>query len=590
MRLAGVAVVRNESDVIEAFVRHNLGRLDCLHIVDNLSTDSTAEIVRLLASEGLPVTLSSWPCNDHSQAEALTPQVWRLAEEGYDWVFALDADEFLSVDSKAVLCSELARVPPQHAGALRWLGYACATTTDDGELNVLRRLTQAIVNPRIQFKVVLPAALIRDHRLSLGQGNHSCRTADGWEVPPFLLAEERVRLAHFPVRSAAQFLSKVLVGEMALRARAARAPNEGSHWQRAYRTLARRLSVEKAKLLEQSVAYAVGPDGDPKVEFAERPLPASELRYGHLIAGDPLKAVFAFADGFFESYARTRLSNGHVRVGQTIHGPMMYHDWDTVIGKSLEAYGEWGANEIRFLERLVQPGDWVVDVGANVGTHTVAFSKAVGEDGKVYAFEAQRVVHQLLCGNVALNNCLNVHALNLGVSDAHGLGKLPVFAGGNVGAVKIEGWAHGEPLQLVPLDAFNFPRCNLIKIDVEGLEEKVLVGAAQTIARLRPYLFVENNQEAGSAGLISRLLGWGYDCYWHFEDYFNPDNLFGNAENMFSGERPEVNLFCVPSERKIAVRGLKRVAGPGERWQDALPEAAALKAAASGLGGGASQC
>lgn len=576
MRLAGVVVVRNESDVIEAFVRHNLGLLDCLHVVDNLSTDRTAEIVRRLASEGLPVTLSNWQHNDHSQAEALNPHLWRLTEDGYDFVFALDADEFLSVDEKSTLYRELERIPAQHAGALRWLNYAYASDTDDGELNVLRRLTTAMVSPRVKFKMVLPAPLIRAHHVRLGPGNHSCQTASGWDVPPFLLAEH-VRLAHFPVRSASQYLAKVLVGEMALRTRAARGQHEGSHWQRAYRRLSGRLQVDKAELVEQSLVYECGLDGgaESALTYAERPLPAPELRYTDLIGSDPLQAVFGFADLFFASYAKTRLENGAVRIGQTIHGPMMYHDWDTVIGKSLATYGEWAAKEIRFLERLIQPGDWVIDVGANIGTHSVAFAKAVGENGKVYSFEAQRVVHQLLCGNVALNGCLNVHAMNLGVSDAPGITKLPVFGGGNVGAVKIEGWGEGEPLQLVPLDAFNFPRCNLIKIDVEGMEGKVLQGAAATIARHRPLLFVENNQAAASAALISHLKGWGYDCYWHFENYFNPDNLFGQAENIFTAERPEVNLFCVPSERALAVRGLKSVASPEERWQDAFAATAA---------------
>lgn len=571
MRLAGVAIVRNESDVIEAFIRHNLRLLDCLHVVDNLSTDRTVEIIRRLAGEGLPVTLSSWEHNDHSQGEALNPQLWRLAEAGYDFVFALDADEFLSVDDKSSLCSELARIPAQQAGALRWLNYAYTSGSDDGELNVLRRLTTAIVSPRVQFKMVLPASSIRDHHVRLGPGNHSCQTASGWNVAPFLLAEH-VRLAHFPIRSASQYLAKVLVGEMALRTRAARGQHEGSHWQRAYRRLAGRLQVDKSELVEQSIAYESGSLGgvEPSLTYVERPMPAPELRYTDLIGSDPLQAVFAFADSFFASYARTRLTNGAVRIGQTIHGPMMYHDWDTVIGKSLATYGEWAANEIRFLERLIQPGDWVIDVGANLGTHSVAFAKAVGENGKVYAFEAQRVVHQLLCGNVALNGCLNVHAMNLGVSDAPGITKLPVFGGGNVGAVRIEGWEDGEPLQLVSLDAFNFPRCNLIKIDVEGMEGKVLQGAAATIARHRPLLFVENNQEPASPALISRLKGWGYDCYWHFENYFNSHNLFGQPENIFAADRPEVNLFCVPSERSLAVRGLKPVASPQERWQDAF--------------------
>ena len=77
---------------------------------------------------------------------------------------------------------------------------------------------------------------------------------------------------------------------------------------------------------------------------------------------------------------------------------------DTCIGKSLSTYGEWAENEIEFLRGLVNEGDCVLDVGANIGTHTCSFATMVGDTGKVVAFEAQRFLYEILG-----KNCANLH-------------------------------------------------------------------------------------------------------------------------------------------------------------------------------------
>ena len=65
----GIAMVKNEADVIEAFVRHNLGFMDALAIVDNDSIDGTREILVQLQQEGLPIILFDDPVVAHFHAE-----------------------------------------------------------------------------------------------------------------------------------------------------------------------------------------------------------------------------------------------------------------------------------------------------------------------------------------------------------------------------------------------------------------------------------------------------------------------------------------------------------------------------------------
>ena len=71
----------------------------------------------------------------------------------------------------------------------------------------------------------------------------------------------------------------------------------------------------------------------------------------------------------------------------TRYGEMIVPAMDTYIGRSLIEYGEWTNGDIALLEQIIRPGMTVVDVGANIGSHTLAFSKAVGKHGRVLALE-----------------------------------------------------------------------------------------------------------------------------------------------------------------------------------------------------------
>src|ERR1700759_4504087 len=97
------------------------------------------------------------------------------------------------------------------------------------------------------------------------------------------------------------------------------------------------------------------------------------------------------------------VENRYLGVKRCRHGGFMFNRNDAYIGRSLDLYGEWCDFEIQLLSRFINPGDTVVDVGANIGTHTVAFANLVGAGGVVPAFEPQRRLFQMLSGNVALN-------------------------------------------------------------------------------------------------------------------------------------------------------------------------------------------
>jgi FkbM family methyltransferase len=196
-------------------------------------------------------------------------------------------------------------------------------------------------------------------------------------------------------------------------------------------------------------------------------------------------------------------------------------------------------------------------------------AKLVGPHGTVIAFEPQRAMFYLLCANLALNEQFQVRAYRAAAGSAVGAIKVPRIdhrADANFGGVSLHASGPGEDVPLIVVDGFPLASLRLLKIDVEGMEAEVLLGARQTIARHRPILYVENDRREKSAALIGLIRGFGYDLYWDLPTLFNPNNFAGRSENVFPGTI-SINLLCIPEELKIPVPGSRPVTGPDDWWQ-----------------------
>lgn len=256
-------------------------------------------------------------------------------------------------------------------------------------------------------------------------------------------------------------------------------------------------------------------------------------------------------------------------------GVFKYNPNDTFIGKSLDVYGEWCDFELDLMARFIGDGDVVIDVGANIGTHTVAFSQMVGPTGEVYAIEAQPRLFALLADNVKLNHCENVKGIN-GVATSQRVDNVrlnplpPDSQPFNFGAVP----AFGDGPDEVPgdkIDALTLERCDLIKIDVEGTEADVIRGAVETIKRCKPVLYIENNGE-DSAALWEALQAIGYQGFWSIGPYFNPNNHFRNPVDVWPNVMPSVNVIAIPNSvalDRIAdlPSDLPLLIGPQDNWR-----------------------
>lgn len=119
-------------------------------------------------------------------------------------------------------------------------------------------------------------------------------------------------------------------------------------------------------------------------------------------------------------------------------------------------------------------------------------------------------------------------------------------------AVPVQDGTLQETASVVSIDGYGWlgaecPR--LMKLDVEGLERRVLEGAAFTITACRPVLHIENNVEEESGALLTWLAANGYDAYWELSAYFHPVSYLG-ATSSAAREHTSlsVNVLAVPSE------------------------------------------
>lgn len=260
------------------------------------------------------------------------------------------------------------------------------------------------------------------------------------------------------------------------------------------------------------------------------------------------------------------------RVKDCRHGKMLYNTNDIYMGKALDNYGEYSEAELNILGQLIAPGQLVLDIGANIGCHTVFFAEKVGQQGWVFAFEPQRVIFQNLCANVALNNLANVFCEHTALGKESGRCFIPSFnydEESNFGAISLEQYTteQGEPVEIKTLDSYNLPQCHLMKIDVEGMESLVLEGAKNTINKFRPVIFLENDRAEKSKELIAQLRSYDYTLYWVVTGLYNANNYFNNPNDIYKNV-VTVNMLCLPKEREQHI-DLPLVKPEHETWNDA---------------------
>ncbi|WP_354190546.1 glycosyltransferase family 2 protein [Arthrobacter sp. UYCu712] len=289
-------MVKNEEDIIEAFVRYNLRSIDHMFIADNLSTDGTMDILQALKAEGLALTITTDDDQAYKQNAKMTAMYRRAFQENdFEYVFLLDADEFLELDRE-----EMISLRETHgSGAAFYVprtGYLYAGEVVEGHGTSLFDVMSITDTEPESDKSMIFHEAAKCRRFRIGIGSHHIRDWSQSDGPRVSVKPERdfALIRHFPIRSVDQYLRKSLLGWFALQLRksGANQPKRtvGSHWRTQYRLI-----------LEQNCK--VGPEelianmyGDRYAERCGKMDALSgdfELKYPHLMRKQSLTTQLA---------------------------------------------------------------------------------------------------------------------------------------------------------------------------------------------------------------------------------------------------------------------------------------------------------
>lgn len=240
MIISVVSMVRNEADVIESFVRHNLGWADRIYVAVHESTDETSNILHSLQKDGLPIFLSEVRGAAQLQSEVVTALLHQAVADGADFIVPLDADEFLLPDG-GTTAGQSMRATCRHAFgllegskvyAIPWVRYV----PRGGQGFLLARKAYREKWPEKLSKALFGAKAVREAGLSVSQGSHLAllpeKDGERQSVVPETI--KGLHIAHFPWRSEEQAAKKVAVGWLGNVAKYTRYTRIAHQWQDGY--------------------------------------------------------------------------------------------------------------------------------------------------------------------------------------------------------------------------------------------------------------------------------------------------------------------------------------------------------------------
>jgi protein O-GlcNAc transferase len=233
----------------------------------------------------------------------------------------------------------------------------------------------------------------------------------------------------------------------------------------------------------------------------------------------------------------------------------------------LREQADWFEDELKFLRRLTEPGQTVVDIGANYGAYALCLARKVGATGHVWAFEPASVTAEFLGRSVAANGFAQVTLEQSALSDRRGSAHLFLHTSPELNALQSGRSATGETesVALTTLDAcletLAWRDIDFVKIDAEGEEMKILAGGTQFFARLSPLIQyevmagpkvnLELVQAFAARGYESYRLVPGLDLLAPFDANSRPDAFL-------------LNLFCCKPDKAARLAAAGKLVRPGQ--------------------------
>jgi hypothetical protein len=228
--VAIISMVKNEAEIIEAFIRINTRWSSHIYIMDDYSVDQTGEIISSLQSEGAPITYLRSGSIDYQQNKKTTDLLRSVANLGlYDFIAVLDADEFIFDGD--LLLTELDKLSPNEVIYIKW--RTLVPMGPVGKIGTIQNysfLNFKQLKKEIEFeKVIVGGNVAKKCLLTMGNHDVICDKKN--------IIKIKIPLYHAPVRNKWQLFSKIIIGRAKFEIKENRRKGEGQHWTNIYNEL-----------------------------------------------------------------------------------------------------------------------------------------------------------------------------------------------------------------------------------------------------------------------------------------------------------------------------------------------------------------
>lgn len=219
---------------------------------------------------------------------------------------------------------------------------------------------------------------------------------------------------------------------------------------------------------------------------------------------------------------------GFCAITETAEGILQFLPEEPTVGKSLAVYGEYLKLQLELLQPLLRPGMTVVEVGAGIGAHALFLACALGPDGKLFLIEDDPVRRRILRQNLLANRHERATVL---------------------GETRVEptpGMEVSRPL--VPtIDDLQLERLDWIKLSLGSAAVSVILGAQETLWRLRPRLFASVDDQPSAVAVSEVMGGFGYRRWFVQTPLFNCANFNRHERDIFAA-RQGLSVIGFPEE------------------------------------------
>lgn len=250
-KIVMIAKVKNESDIIEMFLRYHCSIFDNILIIDNGSLDGTYEIINYLIEEGLPIELideASSEFDPFKFANKYTAEFVRKHDA--DFVIFMDADEFIFEVNGENVRNEIEKLSDNTIHYLNWRTYVYKNKVD-GMFSFNEYKYYRAENFETFTKVIIPGEMICTQNVIVAEGNHSAKVINGNDSNYIY----NLRFAHFPIRGKVQYTKQIILNSINMLSYPDYGIQTGAHWKKMYDILEDDVDLETKSL---EYAYYVG--------------------------------------------------------------------------------------------------------------------------------------------------------------------------------------------------------------------------------------------------------------------------------------------------------------------------------------------